>query len=1180
MSTLTFNGNVSTTFATTKTLTLQGSNTGNNSIGGIITNGTATLNIAKSGTGTWILANTNSYTGSTALSNGSLILGAAGAVSGGTLTVTGGSLTENVDNAISGAAGLTMNFAANTLTLSRPNNYTGTTTLTAGTVNIADNSDIGSTSGTIAPLAFGGGTLQYAPSATNTDISTRTVTFTNTAIIDTNGNNVTLTNAIGGAAAFGLTKNGAGTLYLRGTNAFGGAKVVTVNGGVLKVDNEANLGAATNTVLLNNGTLEITTGFTPNAAKTFGVGATVGTLQVDAGTLLITGAGNGTTGLQGSGAGQLVKSGAGTLALTGTNSFYDGTGGFRIDQGTLSIATGATSAILGDNNPSSVAVHLNGGTLSYDVDANVGAQAGVTLDASSTIQVNRATAGVGVTDVMTSNAFVVNSGGLTLNVTGGANVTSGTAGITLGSTTLNGALALNVTNPVAANTTTLITLGAITNNGNTVTLTGTGSVAESAATVAGAGGFTQSGSGTLTLNQANLFTGLVTVNSGTVVATSSAGALGAGTAANTVTLAGGILKLTNATATNLSFSRNTTVTANAQITSDVTGANTAGDTFTLGTLAIGGQTLTVVGGANVNSGTAGVTFGATTFSANPTFSITNPAGGGTTVLTLGALADGGTARTITQSGTGTLTLSAAATSLVTGTTFNVNGGILTPNVTGSLSIVATTPNTTTVNVNSTGELRGTAAGSFKSTGTSTPSEAINLSGGTVRLFNAGTTDFGGNLTYTSGTLTLDRTASGLANTDTMGTLSIGGVTLTPTTVNYTTIPTLVFGNTTLTGNPTFDSTNANINIGALSDGGTVRTVTSQGANTLTLTAAASALQSGTTFVTATGSTLSVTNAAAMGTSPIIWDGGTFASNAAITVPQLLSGSGAAGANNVSLVSSTLTIGDASNLSTTIAGVVSGSGGLTKAGTATLTLTNTANTDTGITTLSAGTLVANANNVNVLGTGAATLVLNGGTLDLQNDTGLNYARNTTVGGTTTIQSDVSTFGATGVTHTLGTLSINNSTLNVAAGANVAANSAYGLTFGNVTLTTPGPSIFNIANNGSGIGTLTVGAVTGAFNLTIKGAGNFAQTAAFGTGAGASVTLDSTYTGTTTFNQTNLFQGGIALNGGTLIATTAGSLGPATNTVTFGGAGTANLTLQAAATTYTALLNVARPTAPSP
>ncbi len=382
-----------------------------------------------------------------------------------------------------------------------------------------------------------------------------------------------------------------------------------------------------------------------------------------------------------------------------------------------------------------------------------------------------------------------------------------------------------------------------------------------------------------------------------------------------------------------------------------------------------------------------LTTGAVTLTGNPTFDVANNGvSPGTGTLTLGALGDGGTTpRTITIQDTGTVVLSAAASSLVTGTTFNVNGGILTPNVTGSLSIVATTPNTTTVNVNSTGELRGTAAGSFKSTGTSTPSEAINLSGGTVRLFNAGTTDFGGNLTYTSGTLTLDRTASGLANTDTMGTLSIGGVTLTPTTVNYTTIPTLVFGNTTLTGNPTFDSTNANINIGALSDGGTVRTVTSQGVNTLTVTAPAGALQSGTTFVIGAANTLSVTSATAMGTSPIIWDGGTFASNAAITVPQLLSGSGAAGANNVSLVSSTLTIGDATNLNTTISGVVSGAGGLTVGSggySGTVTLTNTANVYSGATIINSGTLVAAS--ATALGTTAAGTTINsGGTLNINN-----------------------------------------------------------------------------------------------------------------------------------------------------------------------------------------------------
>jgi len=63
-----------------------------------------------------------------------------------------------------------------------------------------------------------------------------------------------------------------------------------------------------------------------------------------------------------------------------------------------------------------------------------------------------------------------------------------------------------------------------------------------------------------------------------------------------------------------------------------------GNTYTFGTLSIGAQTLTIAGGSNVSSGTAGVTFGAVTASAvSPTFTVINPVNGGTTLLTLASI---------------------------------------------------------------------------------------------------------------------------------------------------------------------------------------------------------------------------------------------------------------------------------------------------------------------------------------------------------------------------------------------------------------------------------------------------------------------------------------------------------------------------------------------------------------
>ena len=102
-------------------------------------------------------------------------------------------------------------------------------------------------------------------------------------------------------------------------------------------------------------------------------------------------------------------------------------------------------------------------------------------------------------------------------------------------------------------------------------------------------------------------------------------------------LAGGELQLASSAAGN--DKQNYVVTGNAKMTADIPTPNGAGYVYNLassytGSLAIGSQTLTVSGGSNVTSGTAGFTFGPTPLSGSPTFNIMNPVNGGTTLLTL------------------------------------------------------------------------------------------------------------------------------------------------------------------------------------------------------------------------------------------------------------------------------------------------------------------------------------------------------------------------------------------------------------------------------------------------------------------------------------------------------------------------------------------------------------------
>jgi len=155
----------------------------------------------------------------------------------------------------------------------------------------------------------------------------------------------------------------------------------------------------------------------------------------------------------------------------------------------------------------------------------------------------------------------------------------------------------------------------------------------------------------------------------------------------------------------------------------------------------------------------------------------------------------------------------------------------------------------------------------------------------------------------------------------------------------------------------------------------------------------------------------------------------------------------------------------------------------------------------------------------LGTGNATLELQGGTLLLSGATGLSYNRNTTVSGNTLVVLDRGATGA-GVTHTFGTLDIGSQTLNVFGTAYTNSGTA-GLTFGNTNLT--GNATFNVRSRLAGGSTvLTLGAVTGTNrNITTAGNGNVTFSSTVATGTGSISLWDGTDTFTNAVSSTGAF-----------------------------------------------------------
>jgi autotransporter-associated beta strand protein len=736
------------------TLTIGG--TGNTTFTGAL-GATAGLSVAEIGTGTLTLNGASTYTGGTSVAAGGTIrLGNTGALTSSALTLNGstGTTTLQLRGASSGSFTMgsqTINGVAGNVYLDNAQTNGVSSTFTV---------DVGSTNSTAITETLGKViyTGYYAGNNSNP-----TLNVTNST---SDGSGLTIGAILGsGTTAYGQTDN-----------------VFTINSSITNL----NIGSYTGST--HYGTT-LTIGGTGNTTFTGALAATAGL--------------------------SVAKTGTGTLTLNGASTYTGGTSvaaGGAIQLGNTGALTSSALTLAGGTSGATTALQLRG---SSSGSFTMGSQ--TTNGVSNNVYLNGATAANTsfTIDVASTNSTALTftlgtlaySGNFTnpnnytptLNVT---NSNSDGSGLTIGAikASVNGANP--PANYFAINSSIAnLSIGTFTPDGTNsgfLTIGGTGNTTFTGAISNGAGlVVTKTGTGTLTLNGGDSYTGSTTISNG-VVKIGNATALGTGAGAVSVA-AGAALDLNGTTPTdNNALTLNGTGVSSGGALTDSGAAATYGGKVTLGSSGV------AIGGA----GAITLSTGTITGSGD---NLTLQGVGGTVSSIIGTGAG-----TVTVNTTGTWTLSNANTA--TGLT-SISAGAV--NLTGSVA----GPLTVGSGASLTGFGTSSTTGAVSGLGTVNGGGVINLTaansadkltlngltlGGSGSAFTTGqfsTLNFtygvngfesiavGSSFASPTGTLTVN---SGGAYVDILGTLNTGTYTL------------LSFGAGNQAGTGTFSLSNSSI----------------------------------------------------------------------------------------------------------------------------------------------------------------------------------------------------------------------------------------------------------------------------------------------------------------------------------------------------------------------------------
>jgi autotransporter-associated beta strand protein len=573
---VTNNGALVFDLATNYSITTNIFGTGN--ITNIGASGTVTLSgsvnggsVYMAGTGIMVLSGSNSYTGQTIVSSGSLRpenSHALGAGTASTIVSNGAQLYIDVSSTIT----------------NKPLSLAGT-----------------GLTGDGALRAGGGGATTFGgviTLVTNAQISVdggATLNLTNAAGINAPGINLIIAGGGVGNIPGPLTLGagsvtvGGGTWNIAATNTYTGDTII--NGGTLIIPAKTALGPVSTFtpayVQLNGGSLGVTNNITfADSLGGFTANGGFGGFNVGAGATL-------TISNQISGTGTIIKSGPGTLILSGSNTFTGilniDTGGNAVNDGVLEITT--SNAIAGVQTPIAIR-NLTGGASTFELNCtngNILVTQDITLNGRSP-----------------SIPAILNAAGT--NTLAG-NFTGGNGGPKYVIESDSGLLTLGSSG-------TLLTF--TTADPQTITFQGNGSFSVAGVISDGvaATGVEKDGNGSLTLNTVNTYTGSTLVNAGTLTGTgtisgpvnvNAGGTLSPGTPLGTLTI--------NNT---LSLAGSTSIAVNKTLATSSQVAGLTGATYG-GTLVVSNLSGTLVSGDSFQ------VFPATTFSGN--FSSISPAPG-------------------------------------------------------------------------------------------------------------------------------------------------------------------------------------------------------------------------------------------------------------------------------------------------------------------------------------------------------------------------------------------------------------------------------------------------------------------------------------------------------------------------------------------------------------------------